>query len=349
MALKLRDGFDDLHEHLQKLQEKQYSYLGECVIAGGDVGFIDADYFCIHQLPCSHQLSRIAMLFADDGMRSFVILEIHGDRTSRIESTGGSAMLLDMFLGQWNEYAAVPVDQLDGQTVTQPIRLIYSKPVFSSLLLHHHLLQHGYDIHKLRIPMQEQQMHDEMMREAILNLASTKDMLRTYFEKDTDRYDSSFLDYFLDHSVYERSLIAQIEELKNCLVSLELMRQETLDPNDDAGLEPMISHVKVSLQRSVERHIVEAPYRYPEDCIALWQVERKYPDNISYGDMVRIAVILVRELHTHSYHMPDKKHSGCYRLWQYYRSTLEQQLKQIESRMDLHLSQHNMDWSGYLL
>lgn len=341
MALRLRDGYEELLNYLKELEASKFHYLGEYVFADGEMGDgkLDAEYWCLNALPYVCHINRIVMIFQNE--LECRMIHVYGKWVAEIRADRGARLIESLQVWKYPKMAVGPV--------TECVRLIYPGPVFLPLLLNYGLIQRGVSLRG----QNGSESEDQKLWEEIQNIASIKDIVRDYFEqdeRDNVSIDTDFLCYFLDHSVIRRKPMEQIEELSNCYAGLYLMQQENARTPENIALEEKMSLIEKKLRAVAMSHGMEAPFDTPKIYIALWQIDQEFPAGLPLSELVRIAEALRRKWSYQNLFMPDPlEESRSTNLWRYYRNTLERQITQVETRIEEQFAENQITWEDYLL
>lgn len=358
MALRMRDRLGEFQDQLERLHNENYYYVGEYVFAGShrEQNKICKDDFPLWDVPHGDELDRIVMLFADLSVKNAVILIIEGSRVIRTGSES-SRFLIDTFHTMGHSVPAKAVGDMDPDGITQPVRLIYPKPLFLTFLYRWNLLVEGHNAHALIDTDTEELTVRKWEDQQVIERIQTE--LQNYY--DFGLWDAmDFKDHNPDHGPSTK----RICELANYLDGLNVFRDAFIsgkeDENDDAPgrfgwhrrcqqIDNMIRAVKHQLRKLEPSARMEVPFADPAKSAALWRLEEAFPKNMSFGEMVSIRAYLEQDLFVLKRSEPcqdilPKRHA----LWERRLGLLSKQICQMEALLGDEMGEHALDWEDYL-
>lgn len=358
MALNVKSSYEALQYQLEGLQEEGYYYIGELVFAGsqGNWNKINADAFHLWNIHHGDELNRIVMLFADQSASKAVTLVIEGRRVYRSESASGR-FLVDAFKAMGNSVNAENAKDLECTEITTPTRLIYPKPLFLTLLYRCNLLLEGLNLFSL-CGAGAAHKNTEVQKSKLL-VENIRQELRDYFELDQWEERVDFRDSVHDHD----SLTKEICELSKYLDGLQVIRQNLTEEDradDDVPgivvwkkrcqrIDDMICVVKNKLRLLERSSRMELPFANPEHTIALWRMEEDFPDDMSFGEMVRIRTQLELTLDDLRRREPAAEMPKRHALWKYRMGIVYKQTIQMERLLEVKLQDYELEWEDYLI
>ena len=339
MPLCIRNGYRELQDQLEELRQQGYFYIGEYVFAGShnEQNRINMDAFHLWDVSHSDDLDRIVMLFADLTASKAASLTIERSWVRRSQSEDGR-FLINAVKTMAQAYPAERVEDLDWDGITDPIRLIYPKPLFLTLLYHCNMLLEGHSIWIL--PQEEKQKGSE-------ELGCIRQEVREQLDLELPDERAIFRDFLRE----EDPVTVNICELSRYLDGLRMIRQEVGEENeaDCQRIEEMISSVKnklLGLERSAR---MELPFASPEKTIALWHAEEVFPNDMSFGEMVSVRVRLENMLDELRRKKPDKEDVRQRQMWEYREGTVCQQIYQMETMLAGKMEEYALEWEDYLV
>lgn len=358
MPLSVRSSYEELRHQLEELRKQGYYYIGEYVFAGshGAWNKVDVDAFHLWNVSHGDELDRIVMLFADLPANRTVTLVIEGRRVCRSEAANGS-FLLDAVKTLGDSCGSVRVEDLYCTEITSPTRLIYTKPLFLTLLYRCNLLLEGHNLWTLCKDGTE--CHNAGKRKDKLLLENIRQDLREYFELEQWEERVDFRDPVHEHD----DLTRQICELGKCLDGLQVIRQNLTEENtadDDMPgvvvwkkrcqrIDDMICVVKSRLRLLERSSRMEIPFPAPEKTLALWRMNEAFPDGMGFGEMVHIRTQLEHTLYDLQKREPAGDMPKRRALWGYRVEMVYQQTYQMDKLLEEKLQDHELDWEDYLV
>lgn len=358
MPLSVRTSYEELQHQMEELRDQGYYYVGEYIFAGShrDWNRISADAFHLWDIHHGDELNRIVMLFADLSASKVVMLVIEGRRVYRSESASGR-FLMDAFKAMGESCGSARVEDIEYMEITTPTRLIYTKPLFLTLLYRYNLLLDGHNLWTLFKDGAEHQ-NDERRKDKLL-VENIRQELREYFELDQWEERMDFRDPSRDHD----SLTKQIFELSKYLDGLQVIRQNRTeeDTADDAvpgiavwkkhcqRIDDMICVVKSKLRLLERSARMEVPFADPEKTIALWHIEEAFPGEVSFGEMISIRTQLEHTLDALQRRKPAEDMPKRQELWGYRLGIVHKQICQMEKLLEEKMQNYELDWEDYFV
>lgn len=358
MSLCVTTGYEELQHQFEELGNQGYYYVGEYIFAGShrECNKINADAFHLWDIHHGDELDRIVMLFADLSAGKAATLVIEGRRVCRNEFENGR-FLVDAFKAMGTSVHAERAKDLECTQITTPIRLIYPKPLFLMLLYRCNLLLEGHSLFSLWGDGTAQRNVDE--RKDNLLIENIRQELRDHFEPGGWEERIDFRDSEYDHD----SLTKQICELSKYLDGLQVLRQhltETDTAGDDMSsfvawkkrcqrVDDMISIIKSKLRQRARSSRMKIPFANPEHTIALWRVEEKFPDDMSFGEMVHIRTELEHMLDDLNRRKPTEETPKRCALWKYRMGIACEQIVRMEELLQEKLQDFELEWEDYLV
>lgn len=353
MALNLRSSYEELLHQLQELRREGYIYVGEHIFAsaGGNRDKVNDHAFHLTEVRHGDLLDRIVMLFSDMSGSKVAMLVIEKDRVYRSEGES-SRFLVDTFrtMGE-----AVPVEHAEDLgcfDIGEPVRLIYRRPLFLTLLYHCNLIVEGHNFFSMFGGGVEQRNKQMRIHRWLMN--SIRKELVEYFALESWDEQTLFQDYKHDHS----SLEGKISQLSRYLDGLQVIRDELKahgSPDDTEWeercrhIDQLIASAKGQLTALGQLVRVEVPYMLPERTIALWCVEEAFPKHMGFAEMIAIRTQLEHEIDRLSRHEPLDLQSRRDRLWQHRRDKVDQQLLQLDKVLEGKLNERDTEWEDYFV
>lgn len=355
MPLRVNTPYGELKDCAKKFQERNLYFLGQYVFAGsnGSDGWVDADEFCLRHLPHCDEINRIVMLFADKFGMEAAMLEINGQGVRCTES-GSAQFLLRAFAALARDFPTQRVEDLGNQKLTSLVRLLYPQPIFLPLLQQDGLILAGYDLLSKVYASRGAQCAN--VKSSVNAYGSFAKMIREYFEIDSAEEWFAYMDP-------DRTGKETDNRLRDCAKYLEglLLIRQDMDEMEKLGtkylasrqrcreqVEALIPQVKEQMQRLAQKLWLETPRAKPETVLALWHIDRVFPDDLSYGEMEGIYAALGREMSRYHKRRPADEDLDVFRLWQRYWNSLETQLAQIRDMLHERMERNGMDWGAYL-
>lgn len=339
MPLRIRNGYRELQDQLEELRQQGYFYVGEYVFAGSHIeeNRVNMDAFHLWDISHSDELDRIVMLFADLNASKAASLTIERSWVRRSQSEDGS-FLINAVKTMAEACTAERVEDLDWDGITGPIRLIYPKPLFLTLLYHCNMLLEGHSIWTL--------LHEETQK--------GKEELSCIRQEVREQLDLEFPDeraIFRDFLREEDPVTVNICKLSRYLDGLRVIRQEVDAENAVASqrIEEMICGVKnklLGLERSAR---MELPFASPEKTIALWHAEEVFPNDMSFGEMVSVRIRLEHMLDELRCKKPDEEATRQRQMREYREGIVCQQICQMETMLAEKMEEYALEWEDYLV
>lgn len=358
MPLSVRTSYEELQHQLEELRNQGYYYVGEYIFAGShrEWNKVNVDAFHLWDIHHGDELDRIVMLFADRSASKAATLVIEGRRVYRSEFANGRFMM-DAFKAMGASVHTENAKDLECTQITAPIRLIYPKPLFLTLLYRCNLLLEGHNLFSLCGDGAAQRNADE--RKDKLLVENIRQELRDYFELDQWEERADFRDSVHDHD----NLTKEICELSKYLDGLQVIRQNLTEEDradDDVPgivvwkqhrqrVDDMICVVKNKLRLLERSSRTEIPFANPEHTIALWRMEEAFPDDMSFGEMVHIRTRLDHMLDALRRHEPAEEIPKRRALWEYRVGNVYKQICQMEKLLEVKLQDHELEWEDYLV
>lgn len=355
MALHMRDRFEGLQYQLEQLHNKKYFYVGEYVFAGShrEQGRIHTDMFHLWDVPHGDELDRIVMLFADLPVRKAAMLIMEGSRVICTESES-SQFLIDAFRTMGQSVPAEAVGDIDYDGITQPVRLIYPKPLFLTFLYRWNLLAEGHNARAL-IDTDPEQLTAER-RKVYEEKKRIQRELQDYYDPDSNEWLRDFRERSFDHNFDTMQICEWASLLDGLHVLREALAAEKESGDDNAPdnaercrrIDDMILTVKHQLRQMEPSARMEVPFTAPEKSAALWRVTEAFPEGMSFGEMVTIRAHLEQALHELKQFKPKQDTPRHYALWDWRFGVLCKQICQMEALLEDGMAENMLDWEEYL-
>lgn len=347
MPLSVRTPYEELQHQLEELHEQDLFYVGEYIFAGfhPDRNNVDANAFHLWDIRHGDSLDRIIMLFADASARKAATLVIENRHIS-VTSAEIGRFHADSFLALGASVPMLRAEDVDHKDITFPIRLIYRKPLFLTLLYHCNLLLDGHNLFSLFGDGAEH--NSAQMRKTKLMMDSIHKELQDYYQ--LDAWDANA--EFREHNPILDSLTRQLCEMSKCLTGLQVIRQDRdymAQERNRQRIDDLIRMAKDHLRILGRYAGMEFPCVSPERTIALWHVDETFPEGLRFGEMIALRVKLEHTLETIKIQSRKELPPKQRELLNHRDGILYQQIVQLEKLLAAEQEEYELEWEDYLV
>lgn len=351
MPLNLIHDITTVKQKLKEVKEDGLFYAGELVFASPvqTCNKIDPHGFNLQDLPYADKLDRIIMLFTSQGLTLAAMVVI---TKGRVSYTGvqDAPLQLEAYRGIQSNTDSMMVESGSEGEISRPVRLIYSKPLFLTLLYRHNMLREGLN--------QRTICNREVVAEQKKDLAfyeKAHNMLTRFYN------DGSWMREFPALSVPFHSETLACA-LARYLDGLYVMQQLLCDPENEEGvdleralwksqyqdIEDMICLLRKRLSQLPSSLMRAVPFPAPEATIALWRCDETFDPEMRFGELICIRTELEQMRCTSCRTLPEENNERQDKLREYRENILRRQLQQVDSMLEDKMGQGQLDWEAYL-
>ena len=350
MALNRIPDIVALERKLEELKKQELYYAGEIVIAsnGQQWNKIDPQHMNLCRSDQAEKLDRIVMLFVNQAVTQAAMLVIEKNRIICTEAQN-STFLIDAFRSMQRSMDSVDACSSRDEALSHPVRLIYDKPLFLTLLYRHNLLHKDINLKTIADSLIPARQQKDL---AFYN--EVRELLVSFFTEDIWRRDFPPLSVPCDSAELTEALAKYLDGLHAMqMLMYSGMYSTSYDPGIEAwkcrgqDIENMIRLLKERMKLLELSSRLEVPFPAAATTIALWRLGEHFPEDISYGELICIRAELDRLDAEYRTYWPKEENFRRDQLCNYQHDILIKQIEELDSLLEEKTKEAQFDWKAY--